>query len=670
MSTYTPPLSVIFVWHPGDAKTVNPIFEHCFSLLSRDVNKPFSRSMNMPIFYRTTLKKGVPTRIEAASDKTIVFVFVSKEFSDPLWTTYIEDIPKQDNINVIPIALEKSALNFSDIFNDKNFIRAYEFESLYINDYLFIAIAHEIYRWALNESFDEKAVGKDNAIKIFLSHAKDGKNGIGLAKNLKNFIDNSIMRNFFDATDISPGYKFTEEIINSIKGSTIIAINSDIYSSRYWCQREILCAKENDRPIIEVDILEDYEDRIFPFASNVPCVHVQANDGTTKSDLLRILSSALLETIRFYYSKLLLEEYKREGWIKRNTEVRSRPPDVSDIEKILYLDNNEIKCKHNHIVYPEPPLYNEELSFLNKIGVKVDTPLTINSINLSCQKIGVSISDPSNEELISIGQNSKHLVQLSQDITRHLLARSAILIYGGDLRPDGFTQFILDEAQVLKTRMQSRCSFLIKNYIAWPIYHNDTLDIKSWKTKHRNVAKMIECSYPDDVKDLIPSVDYFLPPTNIQNSYVWSRCLTEMRMKMIEDCDVRICAGGRHYRYKGKMPGVLEEIVIAIEMERPLFLLGGFGGVTSNVCKLIESKIEPEELTLDWQIQHNFGYKQLLDFCKSREPKHAVNYDSIAKLLKDANLRNGLSMEENKRLFNTPFVDEALKLILKGLSSL
>ena len=38
-----------------------------------------------------------------------------------------------------------------------------------------------------------------------------------------------------------------------------------------------------------------------------------------------------------------------------------------------------------------------------------------------------------------------------------------------------------------------------------------------------------------------------------------------------------VCAGGRHFGYKGKMPGVLEEIVIAIKMKKPLFLLGGFG---------------------------------------------------------------------------------------------
>ncbi len=625
--------------------------------------------MNLPIFFRTTNKKGVPARIDIESDKTIIFVFVSKEFADNLWVDYIKEIPKNDNVYVIPIAMDKLALRLTDIFDNKNFIRAYESNPLFINDYLFIAIAHEIYRCALNKSFDKTAKGKDNAIKIFLSHAKDGKNGIKLAKDLKDFIDNSPMRNFFDATDIAPGYKFDNEIIEHIKESSIIAIHSDIYSSRYWCQREILCAKGNNRPIIAVDTLEEFEDRRFPFASNVPGVHVHVNGSTTESDLLRILSATLLETVRFFYSELLLEEYKHEGWIEPNVEIRSRPPEVSDIEKILIFDGKNIKCKYKSIVYPEPPLYSEELNFLSKLGIKISTPLTIDFYQLDNKNIGISISDPSDEELISIGQNSKHLIQLSQDIARHFLARNATLVYGGDLRPNGFTQFILDEAQVLKIRMQSE-NINIKNYIAWPIYKNDTVDVIIWKAEYRSVAEMIEFPYPEDVKDLILNGESFLLPTNSQNLFVWSRCLTEMRKKMIEDCDIRICAGGRHFGYKGRMPGVLEEIVIAIEMKRPLFLLGGFGGVTTSVCKLIQNNILPQELTQDWQIQNNSGYKELLDFCLSRDSQYSVDYNSLTEILKNADLNNGLSKEDNNRLFTTSFIDEALNLIFKGLKAL
>jgi hypothetical protein len=670
MPRYTPPLSIIFVWHPEDSNKISPIVEYCFSQLSRDINKPFSRSMNLPIFFRTTSIKGMPNKIDITSDKTLIFVFVSKEFAEDCWIDYIKDIPKKENVIVIPIAMEKIALKLTDIFEGKNFIRAYEFDSLLINDYLFIAITHEIYRWALNKNFNKTALGKDNAIKIFISHAKDGKNGIRLATDLKEFIDNTQMRNFFDATDIATGYRFNDEIIENIKESTIIAIHSDIYSSRYWCQREILCAKENNRPIIAVDTLEEFEDRRFPFASNVPGVHVHVNGSTNKNDLLRILSSALLETVRFFYSELLLKEYINDGWIEPDAEILSRPPEVSDIEKILLYDGNDIKFKHKSMVYPEPPVYTEELNFLSTLGIKISTPLTIDFYPLHNKNIGLSISDPSDEELISIGQSSKHLVPLSQDIARHLLARNASLIYGGDLRQNGFTQFIFDEALALNTRMQSQSSIHIKNFIAWPIYKNDTVDVKIWKVEYRPIAEMVEFPYSEDVKDLIPNVESFLPPTNSQNLFVWSRCLTEMRKKMIESCDARICAGGRHFGYKGKMPGVLEEIIIAIEMKKPLFLLGGFGGVTTSVCKLIQNGITPQELTLDWQIQNNAGYKELLEYCISRDIQYSVDYNLIIETIKNANLNNGLSKEENYKLFTTPYIDEALYLVFKGLKSI
>lgn len=670
MSKYLPPLSVVFVWHLANAKAVTPIVEHCFSLLSRDINKPFSRSMNLPVFFRTTSQKGVPARIVVQANKMVIFIFVSKEVAaDPYWIEYIKDIPESENISIIPIALDRMALTLCDVFNNKNFIREYEFNSSYNKDFVFISVAHEIYRYTLNESFNKMALGKENALKIFLSHAKDGKNGIILAKSLKSFIDNSLMRNFFDATDIAPGYKFDEEIIGHIKDSTIIAIHSDSYSSRYWCQLEIMSAKEHNRPIIAVDTLEEFEDRRFPFASNVPGVHVHVNGESTEiKDLLRILSAVLLETVRFFYSKLLLEQYKDAGWINSDVEIRCRPPEVSDIEKILFNDGSSIQCKHISIVYPEPPLYIEELSFLSKLGIKLSTPITFDLCSLQGKSIGISVSDPAGEELINIGQSCAYLVQLSQDIARHLLARESTLIYGGDLREDGFTEFILNEAQALQARLRTN-KIHIDNYIAWPIYKNDSADIQTWKAKYRHVATMHEVPPPTDVKDLIPSEEVFLSPTNAQNLFVWGRCLSEMRATMIRNCDVRICAGGRHFGYKGKMPGVLEEIIIAVEMKRPLFLLGGFGGVTASACKIILNGTLPPELTLDWQIQNNAGYKEVLDFFSSRPDQCVVDYTSLTDILKIENLNNGLSKEDNLLLFKTSFIDEALYLIFKGLKS-
>ena len=672
MNNYKPPLSVVFVWHPNDTEMVNPIIKHCYSLLSRDMNNPFSRSMNLPIYFRNfiDLNNGIPREINTASKKTIVFIFLSKEFSDELWMAYITKLSNQNNIQLIPIAIEKSAINFSSLFKKINFIRAFDYNQEYINDYLFIAITHEIYRYTLNKDFDKNSTGKDNSIKLFLSHAKHNDNSVNLAKGLKEFIDNSTMSNFFDTVDIAPGYAFDDEIIKNIQESTVIAIHSDNYSSRYWCQREILCAKANDRPIIEVDILEEFEDRIFPFLSNVPSVHAQMADETEESSKLRILSSALLETVRFNYAEILLEEYKRVGMIDSDALIRSRPPDISDIEKILYYDDGKIKYKYKQIVYPEPPVYGEEISVIKTLGVETNTPITLESYNLREKNIGISISEPSDEELSEIGIRDVHINQLSQDIARHLLARNSTIIYGGDFRADGFTQIILDEALVLKSRLKTKEINHVKNYISWPIYNNKTDYTKEWITNYMDVADRIKVECSDDVYDLIPNKDDFLPPNNPENSYVWSRCLTKMRKKMVAVCDVRICAGGRQFGYKGIMPGVLEEIVIAIKMGRPLFLLGGFGGVTASVCKLIQTKEIPEELTLEWQKKASPNYEGLLDYTMKRNPEYLVDYENIAEILLEANMNNGLSTDDNYRLFNTTYVDEALYLIFKGLGNL
>jgi len=645
----------------------------CASLLQRDINRPFSRSMNLPIFYRTTSKKEVPCAVNISSKNSICFVFVGKNIvGDEDWCDYIQNLPNDANNHILPIAIDNLAFNLNAL-KTKNFIRAYEFEVTHRNELFFISVAHEIYRFILNEFFSEKNLGKDNALKIFLSHAKDGKQSLSIAKELKCFIDNSTMRNFFDAADIAPGYKFDDEIIGHIKNSTVVAIHSDPYSARYWCQREIICAKEFHRPIVAVDCLEDLEDRRFPYATNFPGIHIhlEGHAQPNKKDLLRILVASLLETVRFYYSKLLLSEYKKTNWIPKNSLILSRPPEVGDISKILKKNKSSFKFLKKPIIYPDPPVYDEELVFFKDLEINCFTPLNYKTLDLLGKKIGVSISDPSNsnEELLKIGHNSSHLIQLSQDLAKHLLSKGTVLVYGGDLRENGFTDYIFKEAQALQVRLRTD-NIHLENYIAWPIYKNDSMDITEWKARYNQIATMNEVDPPNDVVDIIPDQNSFLPPTNAQNLYVWSRCLTEMRNIMITDCDVRICAGGKQKGYKGKLPGVLEEIIIALNKEKPLFLLGGFGGVTSKVCRFIQTQTSSEELTKTWQMQNNPGYKDFLDFSSSRDNKYFADYDAIQHALKKAKLNNGLSKSDNDILFTTQFIDEAIHLIFKGLKKL
>lgn len=675
MHKYKTPLSVVFIWHPGDTETVKQITDYCSCKLKKDTDKPFSRAINIPIFYRTTLKKEIPSNIQYNSRKVIVFPFIGTNIvADNDWIEYLKNLTPSDNFHIVPIALDTNAYNLNDIFENINFIRLIDLDVNNINILSFIAIAHEIYRFTLNNKFSDFTSGNSNALKLFLSHSKQDGWAVELASALKNIIDNSTMQNFFDTTDIAPGYKFDSEISGYINDSTVIAIHSDSYSSRYWCQREIICAKENKRPLLAVNCLNDFEDRRFTYSSNIPVINIANIDYSNNTAHLRILAFALLETIRNLYNDLLLKEYKDSNWFKSDTLLLTRPPEASDILNLLVEDDKNFRATCTDIIYPEPNVYDEEHLLLNKFKINIFTPLTIDTNIFKDYSIGISISDLSTEELVLIGQDEYHLKGLSQDIARHLLSRGTILIYGGDLRPNGFTEYIFEEALILQNRLQSTQIQLV-NYIAWPIFKNNSKETKLWKAKYRKNVTMSEILPPDDVNDLIPSIDTYLPPSNSQNSFVWSRCLTKMREEMITNCNVRIAAGGKHIGYKGKMPGVLEEILISISLKKPLYLLGGFGGVTSTVCKCLENNSIDFKLTEDWQIQNNSGYKKLLDFATSRGSNYGTDYNEIKKIFSEYKIDelsqiNGLSSDDNIRLFNTPFVDEALHLILKGLQSI
>jgi hypothetical protein len=663
-------LSVYFMWHPDeDELNIQSHIDYCFKMLKRDSESPFSRALNIPVFLITSHSAQPPQPVNFMAKKNVVFVFICENLLlDDDWTEYVEHFQTVENCVVVPIALELDALNFDGGVEGRNFIRAYEYDKAFYRQNLLISITHEIYRLALNKDYDPASSCKRSAITFFLSHAKDGKQGVVLAQALKDFIENTPMNKFFDTTDISPGFRFDDVIAAEIEKSTVIAIHSDPYSSRYWCQKEIHCAKENNRPMIAVDCLTEYEDRRFPYASNIPGVRLYLEETQNNGDdiqcqvepkhLYRVIMNALLETVRFFYAQQFLQQYKDNGCFEDDALILSRPPELIDALKGKAFSNTNVGS--NTFIYPEPPLYSDELETFKELGMTAVTPLNAHNVTFLGKTIGISISDPADNELIDIGQSEEHLKQLSQDVARHLLARESTLVYGGDLRPDGFTTFMLDEAQALQARLSSTKVHL-KNYLAWPIFTNK--DTKEMKKRYRKIAKMVEISPADEVNDQIPDIKSFLKPDSLEHRYIWSRCLSKMRNQMITDCDIRICAGGKHAEYKGAMPGVLEEVLIAIAQKKPIYLLGGFGGVSKSLCELIKTSKVPEKLTKQWQIDNNNEYIELYDMLQTNAP----DYDNLANVISLESLNNGLTPEENESLFNTPYADDAIRLIFKGL---
>ena len=95
-------------------------------------------------------------------------------------------------------------------------------------------------------------------------------------------------------------------------------------------------------------------------------------------------------------------------------------------------------------------------------------------------------------------------------------------------------------------------------------------------------------------------------------------------------------------KYRGRMPGIAEEVLMAIKPFRPqpIFLLGGFGGCAGDICE--EMGLAKARRSRVWKFRREF----------------TGGADT---------LRNGLSPEENRRLARTVHTDELVTLILRGL---
>ena len=150
-----------------------------------------------------------------------------------------------------------------------------------------------------------------------------------------------------------------------------------------------------------------------------------------------------------------------------------------------------------------------------------------------------------------------------------------------------------------------------------------------------------------------------------------SLALTSMRQRLTEACQARVCLGGRATGALGRMPGVLEEVLFALEASQPVYLAGGLGGATRAVCECLSGR-NPEELTFERQVAHSPVYAEVHAALQSTQ--WAVDWEEIRRRLREIGVGgvaqgNGLSDKENEALGVTTNPDEIVFLVSRGLGN-
>lgn len=302
-------------------------------------------------------------------------------------------------------------------------------------------------------------------------------------------------------------------------------------------------------------------------------------------------------------------------------------------------------------------------SISDHIKKDLTSPIEHKEKFLTGKKIAVSISESEDIELL--GFSESHLQDAMIEFARYMLVQGSTLVYGGDLRKDGYTLLFSELSFQYRDRSQHRKNHFI-NYSSYPIYLNTSKTQELEFKKNRVEFKKV--SPPNSIK---PLSDKWFPPDTFENKLKWSLSLKKMREEMNDATHARIFLGGKSQGYSGMMPGVLEEALLSLESNKPTYFIGAFGGMTNAIIKSLHGE-SPIQITEKFQ----FTNKEYAEFVNNLRvnKKNNVDYQAINKTLETYGINrlsknNGLTKEENQILFTTQHIPVMIYYVLKGLSN-
>lgn len=650
-------LAVFVLYHSRYAQG-KAVYSDIYKLLCRDANHPFEDGLDIPVYLRTgddeQLRVIKPISLDNTDKVFILLLVDDKMYCSDVWHKYIGDVVKlqqkhAENVQILCVELSKFSFDIGYGLSDKQFLRLNSF-SIRDNWQEFqIRLYDNLIRFIKRDEL--------NKLRIFISHSKKDDNKIGLQRafEFRDYIRSKTkLDSFFDANDILDGQDFENQIKSNAAGemSLLVILNSNTYSEREWCQKEVLFAKKNKIPTIAVSLLDGEVKRSFPYISNIPYIRFNDNWGDVLALLLR---TALDQNNQAKYLANLRDELDEP--VRNTFQVLPFSP-----EAYSYV-YDELS---SNVIYPEPPLSKDELDVLTKIAGKDKqfiTPMQLlaRTVNLNGMSVAMSVSEAPDSDVLGYGADM--IRDLTIELSRHLLIAGAKMVYGGDLRDGGYTELFSDMSLQYKNYQGDvdRDTIFFRNFFAWPIYLNFTTETKLQYKNSRVEPVFVDC--PDEYGG-----DKSIPiaPVNNENSYIYALSLLKMRKQMESESNARVILGGKTFGFSGFMAGVIEEYIQAMEADHPVYLLGGFGGAASLLASLIRK--EKSIAAVIEEASKTPRYAEFMSYCKDRSID--MGYGRLEAIVAGGidGLKNGLTVEQNYILLQSTDVIEIVGLILKGLS--
>jgi hypothetical protein len=304
------------------------------------------------------------------------------------------------------------------------------------------------------------------------------------------------------------------------------------------------------------------------------------------------------------------------------------------------------------------------------------------------------------ENMLARGMGLEHLHELLIRLARPILRQGASLAYGGNWK-DTEDNFIRTLLRLISAEQEEQ-SFgdltlqigKLYNHLPWPWYLDVTPKIEAqWINACRIVRITQELAGFSGAEVVADASSNQEDPRVIFNRAVTLSAMRRLMMnpmsldipdvpqsEAIPPVVARILLGGKVDGYAGFLPGIFEEALVTLEFQRPIYLLGGFGGAAEVLASAMlgSGDDRPKELTLDWHRKQNPALPMLLDAANQfRMPSDLADlqnsldtlFDFVLRARTDLSgtLRTGLSEQENRELLMTSNISNAVHLVRSGL---
>jgi hypothetical protein len=602
------------------------------------------------------------------AEQSVVIVLADDEMviEEPIpagrtsWPDFVADIAarcEDGRHRFLPVQLSESAWPLHEKLKSTNFVRAFGGDD---SSRLERTIVIELCRFLLGHERGTRV-----PITIFLSHAKQdiNKPPTLFSDMVAHLQATQPVSAWVDSGQIDAGSNFADAIESGVRNAAVLALVTSNYSSRPWCRREILFAKKYNRPLVVVDGLDSIDIRTFPYIGNVPMVAWSHGGAQRAIDLL------LKEQLRQLYIGKVLERSKKPGDC-----ILPSSPELSTVVSLL---------KGSNVLYPDPPLGDEEIEVLKALDHLFETPLQRAAADraIGGMKIALSISEADAPE--RVGMFPEHLDAALLEISRHLLVRGATLGYGGHLGSAGYTAILFDLVRTYQQMSGLPPVERIVNFVGWP-----SPLTREQRAKFQSLATFVRTAVPAGVaaiepETFVPEPEPFSADTPARR-YAWARGMTLMREQQTAATDARIALGGKMGPtvtavpdggkklrwYSSRIPGVVEEILLSLKAGKPIYLCGAFGGATSTVIELLQGRI-PSEFT--WEQQKQAPHAEAMRDLYAQQNVVWQSYEEMAAFCANIGVRglsqmNHLSEAENLELFNCRDLPRLIELLIAGLA--